>query len=82
MTKTMSLIVGTFLSCWMPTTIYFLYLASTKHRIPYAPFNPSLELIFVAISLIATHLNSAIDPLIYAYRMKEFRDAITRLIKI
>lgn len=81
MTKTMSLIVGTFLACWMPMTLNFVYVAIRKQRIPFDPFNPSLELIIVAISVTATHMNSAIDPLIYAYRMKEFRDAITRLIK-
>jgi hypothetical protein len=26
--------------------------------------------------IFATHLNSAIDPLIYAYRMKEIRDVV------
>lgn len=75
-TKTMFFVVGSFLFCWLPITIYFLVIAVMKMRVPFDLENLSVGLILLGISITATHFNSAIDPLIYAYRIKEVRDAI------
>jgi 7 transmembrane receptor (rhodopsin family) len=57
--KTLSMIVGSFLICWLPVTITYFVFAVTKNR----QFNEEILGIFMVLS----HFNSAIDPLIYAY---------------
>lgn len=75
----MSLVVGSFLICWMPITLNFLVVAVTMNRHFFYEYNATLGYAFGFLTVVATHLNSAIDPLIYSYRMKKVRNAIKNL---
>lgn len=69
--KTLAMVVGTYFILWVPGTISFLIMAITNNRNFH---KPTLE-----ISTILVHVNSAIDPLIYAYRMRKVREALRQL---
>ncbi|CRL01067.1 CLUMA_CG014327, isoform A [Clunio marinus] len=71
--KTLAMIVGTFILLWTPGMVGFLFFAISKNR------EIQEDILEIAKSLV--HLNSAIDPLIYAYRMKNIRDALKVLFK-
>lgn len=73
-TKTVSLVIGSFLICWMPITLNFLIVAFSKNRHFLYDYNPTFGYTFGFISVVATHMNSAIDPLIYSYRMEKVWD--------
>lgn len=70
MAKTVSMVIASFLICWMPITVNFLAVALTQDRHFFYNYNPTFGYVFGFISVVATHLNSAIDPLIYSHRMK------------
>lgn len=64
------MIVVTFIVCWLPMAIsYFLYAALDQK------FTQDILDVFTILS----HFNSAIDPLIYAYRIKDVRATIETL---
>lgn len=65
----------------MPITLNFLVVAITRKYVSSDFSQVSVGLLLLGVALTGTHLNSAIDPLIYAYRMKEVRVAIKKLLK-
>ncbi|XP_071509364.1 adenosine receptor A2b-like [Diadema antillarum] len=68
--KTTSAVVGTFCACWTPSMTY-LFLRLTT--------NMSKEM-NVGTHLVGT-ISSAVNPLIYGYRNKNFRDAFRETIR-
>ncbi|XP_066518431.1 adenosine receptor A2b [Hoplias malabaricus] len=69
--KSLSIIVGLFALCWLPVhTLNCLTL--------FTQINKSPEVMYVAIIL--SHANSAVNPIIYAYRIKEFRNTFRKII--
>lgn len=81
MTKTMLMIVITFFVGWMPITVNCLAVLVTKNSRVFHEYSESFGLCFGMFTLVATYVNSALDPLIYAYRMKEVREDIKSLFK-
>lgn len=84
-TKTMTLIIGSFIVCWMPITIMFLVVGLTNNP-QYSWNSYNIESKFTdyypyIFCAAATFLSSAINPLIYAFRMKDIRDAVKNLFK-
>lgn len=71
--NTLAMIVGTFIVLWMPGIINLFIMAITQNR--------NFPLGLLEFSTILVHLNSAIDPLIYAYRMRNIREALNKLFK-
>lgn len=76
--KTISIVVGSFLFCWFPITINLLGISISRDR---NFFYDSIGRNFNLCTICCTHLNSAIDPIIYAFRMKEVRKAVKNLIR-
>ncbi|XP_055610309.1 uncharacterized protein LOC129757198 [Uranotaenia lowii] len=71
-TQNLSIIVMFFMVCWIPLyTINFIVAFCRDCRIP-------STLMFFCIIL--SHLNSAVNPLLYAYHLKDFRAALRNLI--
>lgn len=68
--KTLSMVVGGFIACWLP---FFLYYLAT----PFLPdmFDETVMLILTWLGWI----NSAINPFIYAFYNSDFRIAFWRL---
>lgn len=73
-THTLALIVGSFIILWTPGTFCLIYLAITQNR--------EMDLDFLKLSTILVHLNSVLDPIIYAYRMQSIRIAFLNICPI
>uniref|UniRef100_UPI00358F501B adenosine receptor A2b-like isoform X2 n=1 Tax=Myxine glutinosa TaxID=7769 RepID=UPI00358F501B len=69
--KSLAIIVGLFAFCWLP-----LHILNCIHLFSNDFFRPPWTM-FVAILL--SHANSAINPVIYAYRLSGFRTAFRRI---
>ena len=70
--KTLSMVVGSFIICWLPMTISYFSYTVIDHK-----FSEDILEIFT----ILLHFNSAIDPLIYAFRIKDIQLTIKSLLK-
>ncbi|XP_030273278.1 adenosine A2a receptor a [Sparus aurata] len=72
--KSLAIIVGLFAVCWLPLHIIncFTLFCPDCQR-------PSHWIMYVAIIL--SHANSVINPFIYAYRIREFRQTFRRIIR-
>ncbi|CRL01069.1 CLUMA_CG014328, isoform A [Clunio marinus] len=68
---TLGMIVGTFIVLWMPGIMSFFVMSVTENR--------SFPSGILELSKILVHMNAAIDPLIYAYRMQNIREAMNNL---
>lgn len=77
--KTFALIIGSFIIFWTPLTIMGTIVAF-KRDSHYFDNDESARIWFM-FAACAAHFNSAIDPVIYAYRIKDVRVIIKRLFK-
>lgn len=71
--KSLSIIVGLFALCWLPVHILnclTLFYSELK--------KPSF---IMNIAIILSHANSAVNPIIYAYRIQEFRFTFRKILK-
>lgn len=71
--KTLSMVVGSFIICWFPMTMSFFVFAIKRDR----TFTEEILDVFIILA----HFNSALDPLIYAYRIKDVRKVLKTLCK-
>ncbi|XP_043924762.1 adenosine receptor A2a [Protopterus annectens] len=72
--KSLAIIVGLFAVCWLPLHIlncFTLFCPGCKV--------PPSWLMYMAIIL--SHANSVVNPLIYAYRIREFRHTFRRILR-
>lgn len=70
-TQNLSIIVAFFMICWIPLYTINCINAFCKQCF----INESV----IYFGIILSHLNSAINPLLYAYHLKDFRGALLRL---
>lgn len=72
--KSLAIIVGLFAACWLPLHIincFTLFCPECRR--------PPVWIMYVAIIL--SHANSVINPFIYAYRIREFRQTFRKIIR-
>ena len=69
--KKLSIIVLFFMICWMP--LYTLNFLESFQWVQHPVW-------LLDTLIILSHLNSAVNPLLYAYHMKDFREAFRRLL--
>ncbi|XP_043851949.1 adenosine receptor A2a [Dromiciops gliroides] len=72
--KSLAIIVGLFAVCWLPLHIincFTLFCEKCPHAPPW--------LMYLAIVL--SHTNSVVNPLIYAYRIREFRHTFRKILR-
>ncbi|KAG8429661.1 hypothetical protein GDO86_002780 [Hymenochirus boettgeri] len=72
--KSLAIIVGLFALCWLPLHIINCFTLFCQ-----ACDRPSLWIMYLAILL--SHTNSVVNPLIYAYRIREFRHTFRKIIR-
>ncbi|KAF3850632.1 hypothetical protein F7725_012404 [Dissostichus mawsoni] len=72
--KSLAIIVGLFAVCWLPLHIINCFTLFCPKCA-----GPPVWIMFVAIIL--SHANSVINPFIYAYRIREFRQTFRRIIR-
>ncbi|XP_077354385.1 adenosine A2a receptor b [Festucalex cinctus] len=72
--KSLAIIVGLFAFCWLPVHVIncFNYLCDGCQR-------PHIWVLNIAIIL--SHANSVVNPFIYAYRIREFRQTFRRIFR-
>ncbi|KAL4608777.1 adenosine receptor A2b isoform X1 [Arapaima gigas] len=69
--KSLSIIVGLFAFCWLPVHILnclTLFYPLTKPRY------------IMYLAIILSHANSAVNPIIYAYRIRDFRNTFRKIL--
>ncbi|XP_035774259.1 adenosine receptor A2a-like isoform X2 [Anopheles albimanus] len=71
-TQNLSIIVLFFMVCWMPLHTINCIMAFCPH----CQICGAVMLFVITLS----HLNSALNPLLYAYHLKDFREALKRLL--
>ncbi|XP_068165846.1 adenosine A2a receptor a [Antennarius striatus] len=72
--KSLAIIVGLFVVCWLPLHIINCFTLFC----PQCP-RPPPGIMYVAIIL--SHANSVVNPFIYAYRIREFRQTFRKIIR-
>ena len=70
--KSLSIIVGLFAVCWLPVHILNCL------TLFYSELEKSDVVMYVAI--IMSHANSAVNPIIYAYRIQDFRNTFRKIL--
>ncbi|XP_072531149.1 adenosine receptor A2b [Salminus brasiliensis] len=69
--KSLSIIVGLFALCWLPVHILnCLTLFTQLAKADYVMY----------VAIILSHANSAVNPIIYAYRIREFRHTFRKIL--
>ncbi|XP_073419860.1 adenosine receptor A2a [Dendrobates tinctorius] len=71
--KSLAIIVGLFAVCWLPLHIINCFTLFCKDCL-----RPPLLLMYFAI--LFSHANSVVNPLIYAYRIREFRQTFRKIL--
>nr|XP_023664037.1 adenosine receptor A2a-like isoform X1 [Paramormyrops kingsleyae] len=72
--KSLAIIVGLFAICWLPLHVINCF---TLFCPGCARPHPSI----VYLAIVLSHANSVVNPLIYAYRIREFRHTFHRIIR-
>lgn len=75
--KTVGILIGLFLFCWLPIACYYMYVNITGKELETTPRYGYMYDIFTLLSF----LNSAINPYLYTFRNKELKREIYALIK-
>jgi len=73
-TVNITIVVLTFMICWLPLNF-------CEALVLFCP-SCNVPKVLITIGIPITHFHAAINPLIYAFHLKDFRDAILRLIKL
>ncbi|XP_057603153.1 adenosine receptor A2a [Hippopotamus amphibius kiboko] len=72
--KSLAIIVGLFALCWLPLHIInciTFFCPQCKHAPPWLMY----------LTIILSHTNSVVNPFIYAYRIREFRQTFRKIIR-
>lgn len=77
--KTSAVIIGVYFICWSPTLIKF-YLALFTNINTWKPWD-WIAPIIRDFSNLAAHFNSALNPIIYAYRISWIRNGIKKILQ-
>lgn len=70
--KSLSIIVGLFALCWLP--VHILNCLTLFYR----ELKKPEQVMYIAI--IMSHANSAVNPIIYAYRIQDFRNTFRKIL--
>ena len=71
--KSLSIIVGMFAFCWLP-----VHIINCVNHMCQRCDRPDIWVMNIAIIL--SHANSVVNPLVYAYRIREFRETFRRIL--
>ncbi|XP_075052339.1 adenosine receptor A3-like [Mixophyes fleayi] len=74
--KSLALVLLLFALSWLPLSILNCFIYFTPNIVEYKVFQPT---IFIAILL--SHANSAMNPIIYPFKIKKFKDTYVQIIK-
>lgn len=73
--KTMSLVVGSYVICWIPATIFFLFVIAREELLKLEVRTNYNYAYYIQLA-VTTYLNTLVDPLIYAARVQEVREVL------
>lgn len=69
--KSLSIIVGLFAICWLP--VHILNCLTLFYNLKHPA-------IVMYVAIILSHANSAVNPIIYAYRIQDFRNTFRKIL--
>ncbi|XP_008282370.1 adenosine A2a receptor a [Stegastes partitus] len=72
--KSLAIIVGLFAVCWLPLHIINCFTV-------FCPQCDRSPLWVINVAIILSHANSVVNPFIYAYRIREFRQTFRKIIR-
>ncbi|XP_051964664.1 adenosine receptor A2b-like [Xyrauchen texanus] len=72
--KSLAIIVGLFAVCWLPLHIINCFTL-------FCPECQRPPVIIMYLAIILSHANSVVNPLIYAYRIREFRYTFRKIVR-
>jgi 7 transmembrane receptor (rhodopsin family) len=78
-TNTIAMTVGAFILCWGPFLFALLVVSYTEDIFFF--YKSEFRLTFYVFAICFAHLNSAVNPFIYAYRMKNVREKMKCVIR-
>ncbi|KAM9385945.1 adenosine receptor A2b [Pholidichthys leucotaenia] len=70
--KSLSIIVGLFAICWLP--VHILNCLTLFYK------KVDKQEVVMYVAIILSHANSAVNPIIYAYRIKDFRNTFRKIL--
>lgn len=76
-TKTMAMVTGTYVMCWIPSTVYFLFIIFQENILGNEIVFCSNGAFYLQFA-ISIYINALLDPFIYGYRSKDVRDKFKR----
>ncbi|XP_018415252.1 PREDICTED: adenosine receptor A3-like [Nanorana parkeri] len=74
--KSLALVFLLFAISWLPLSIlncYLYFTQGTKHS--------SALKWFISVAILLSHANSAMNPIVYAFKIKKFKDSYTQIIR-
>lgn len=77
MAKTFAMIIGGYIICWAPITIMFIVMTITEN-LQFFQNNWILGF-FQMFTICIAHFSPAVNPFIYAYRIKDVRDTVKQV---
>jgi adenosine receptor A2a len=78
-TKTFAIIFGVVIVCWTPIQVSYLIVGLSKDP---DFLNHWAMRVFYVFSILLTHFTSAINPFVYAYRIRNVRTVMKKALRI
>lgn len=80
MANTIAMIIGAYMVCWAPLIVVFFTVAYTED-IMFFQANDLLRTYYI-FAICFAHFNSGVNPFIYAFRLRNVREAMKKVLRV
>lgn len=81
-TNTMLMVIASYLVTWMPITVNFIVVAVIEDPRWLYDINHDIGFVLGFAEIVATHINMAADPVIYAFRIRYIGEEMKKMLKL